>query len=63
MKMYSSEVVTKEQVTQVATETATAAASAVDRKQSEQISKLRVLLAVSFAVNLIVALGAYFIKL
>ena len=60
MKMYSSNVVTKEEVAAVAAKEAQAAMSAVDLKQSEQIMKLRTAIAVSFLINLTVAIGAYF---
>lgn len=48
MKIYSADTITRTEV------------DAIDAKQTEQIKKLRLWLAVSTAVNLLVAVGAYF---
>ena len=56
MKIYSSDTISVADVDAKVKN----AVSEVDAKQTEQIQKLRVLLAVSFAVNLLVAIGAYF---
>lgn len=67
MKNYSTDIVSRSQVEEAAAEAfhnarlhADRAASEVDAKQTEQIKKLRIWLAVSFAVNFLLALGAYF---
>lgn len=67
MKVYSNSSITKEEVEAIASQvfnaasqTATVTVDAVDKKQTEQIKKLRLLLAASFGVNLLVAIGAYF---
>lgn len=49
MKSYSNNVVTKTDV------------DALDAKQTEQIKQLRIWLAVSFAINLLAAVGLHFI--
>lgn len=70
MKNYSAEVVTRSHVEEAAAEAfhnarmhadsvAAEAAAKVDAKQDEQIKKLRIWLGVSFAVNFLLALGAY----
>lgn len=59
MKIYSSDTVSSAEV-DAKVSSVRNQVSAVDAKQTEQIQKLRVLLAVSFAVNLLVAIGAYF---
>ena len=67
MKVYSNNNITKEEVEAIASDMLKSAATttatvidAVDKKQAEQIHKLRILLGVSFGVNLLVAIGAYF---
>lgn len=55
MKSYSSDSITRREVD--------SKVSSVDTKQTEQIRKLRLWLAGSAVVNLLVAIGAYFFKL
>lgn len=54
MKTYSSDTITKSEVE--------ASLSRIDVKQTKQIHQLRLLLGISFMVNLLVAIGAYFFK-
>ena len=67
MKSYSSDNVTKEYVDNAVREATTASqrnvatqVSELDQKQNARISMLERLLMLSFALNLLVAIGAYF---
>ena len=61
MKSYSSDTISRTEVEAVVAHTVTAAVSEIDAKQSEQIKQLRIWVGVSFAVNLLVAVGAYLV--